>query len=55
MDKTYSSIDLAEGISDGTNSTKVRDLNCLRADLTWIWRRDQVKLRYEVQIGESFS
>ena len=35
MDKTYSSIDLAEGISDGTNSTKVRDLNCLRADLTW--------------------
>jgi len=34
MDKTYSSIDLAKGISDGTNSTKVRDLNCQRADLT---------------------
>jgi len=35
MDKTYSSIDLVEGLSEGTNSTKVRDLNCLRADLTW--------------------
>jgi hypothetical protein len=37
MDKTYFSTDLAEGIPDGTNSTKVRDLNCLRADLTWFW------------------
>jgi len=37
MDKMYSSIDLAEGISDETNSTKARDLNCLRADLTWFF------------------
>jgi hypothetical protein len=34
MDKTFSSVDLAVGISDGMNSTKVHDVNCLRADLT---------------------